>query len=79
MRSIAALLEPLLQLPGLRLPRKRSCLTALDLWAQTPSISFVDALGASLATELRTALATFDRRLTRVPGVVQWERQGGSR
>ena len=71
--DVVARLKPLLQLPGIRLPRKRSCLSALDLWVQTPKISFVDALGAQLAIDLRTELATFDVALTRVPDVAIWE------
>jgi predicted nucleic acid-binding protein len=71
--DVVARLKPILQLTGLRLPRKRSCLSAFDLWVQTPTISFVDALAAQLAIDLQTELATFDAAPGRVPGVATWE------
>ncbi len=71
--DVVARLKLILQLSGLRLPRKRSCLSALDLWKQTPRISFVDALGEQLAIDLQTELATFDTALTRVPEIAIWE------
>jgi predicted nucleic acid-binding protein len=68
----AALLKPLLQLPGCRMPRKGLCLVALDLWTASPNLSFVDALVATYADRLGAPLATFDADLARVPGIVTW-------
>jgi predicted nucleic acid-binding protein len=67
--DVAALLRPLLQLPGFRLSGKRRCLRALDLWAARPGLSFVDALVVVRAQELRTPLTSFDAELARIPGV----------
>ena len=76
--DVAALLKPLLQLPGRKLPRKRRCLRALDLWAARPHVSFVDALGAVQAQELGAPLASFDADLGKVPGVSLWQPPEGA-
>ena len=67
-----ALLRPILQLPGCKLPHKRRCLRALDLWTTHPSLSFVDALNAMQARELGVPLASFDVDLIEEPGVTPW-------
>ena len=71
--DVAALIKPILQLPGCRLPHKGRCLSALDLWVVRPNLSFVDALGAIHAQELRCPLASFDADLAKTPGVVVWQ------
>jgi predicted nucleic acid-binding protein len=62
------LLKSVLRLDGCRLPAKRNCLYALDLWAANPRLSFPDALGAAYSERAGYQLATFDERLKRVPG-----------
>jgi predicted nucleic acid-binding protein len=76
--DVAALLRPILQLRGCKLPRKRLCLAALDLWASSPRLSFVDALGAVHARQFNVPLASFDADLTRVPGVALWQPPSGT-
>lgn len=68
-----ARLRPILSLQGCKLPRKMLCLRALDLWAATPRISFVDALGAVHTQELGLVLASFDDDLARLPGLTRWQ------
>ena len=71
--DVAARLKPFLTLPGCRLPDKTRILKALDLWESKPSISFVDALTATMAIDLGVDLGSFDRRLARVQGVTVWQ------
>ena len=71
--DIAARLRPMLQLRGFKLPTKRLCLTALDLWETSPKISFVDALAAAQARNGGRALATFDQDLGKVAAVTLWQ------
>ena len=74
--DVAALLRPILRLPGCRLPRKQRCLRGLDLWAARTRLSFVDALLAVLAQELSAPLASFDADLAREPGIAVWQPPG---
>jgi predicted nucleic acid-binding protein len=71
--DVVARLKPFLTLPSCKLPDKTRVLKALDLWEGRPSISFVDALTATMALDLGVDLGTFDRRLARVPGVTVWQ------
>lgn len=71
--DVTTRLKPVLQLRGCKLPTKRLCVRALDLWEVTPKISFVDALAAVQAQDANRSLATFDKNLTKVPGVTIWE------
>lgn len=68
----AALLRPMLQLTGCKLPHKRRCLRALDLWTARPNLSYVDALNAMQAQELGVPLASFDVDLIHESGVTPW-------
>ncbi len=70
--EVSDLLKPILRLPGCKLPGKRRCLRALDLWITRPNLSFVDALVATQAQELGRPLATFDGELAKIPGVAVW-------
>lgn len=69
----AGRLRPLLRLPGCRFSTKRICLSALDLWESSPTISFVDALAATQARRLSEPLATFDRDLAKLASVPIWQ------
>lgn len=71
--AVAAGLKPLLTLGGCRMPRKRCVIDALDRWAATPAISFVDALGIAHSQELKVPLGTFDAAVGRLPGVTLWQ------
>jgi predicted nucleic acid-binding protein len=71
--DVVARLKPILQLPGCKLTRKQFVLRALDLWATSPKLSFVDALSATYAQELRRPLASFDTDTGKVPGVTLWQ------
>jgi predicted nucleic acid-binding protein len=71
--DVVARLTPVLQLRGCKLTRKRFVLRALDLWAVSPKISFVDALSATYAQELGSPLASFDTDLGKVPGITLWQ------
>lgn len=76
--EIATRLKPLLNLSGFKLPNKRVCLRALDLWVTFPRLGFVDALGAAYAEVLRHSLASFDSDFDRVPGLTRWQPPPGS-
>ncbi|MGI8475865.1 MAG: PIN domain-containing protein [Thermomicrobiales bacterium] len=70
--QIAARLRPLLELDGCRLPTKRLCLRALDLWEENPKWSIVDAMVVAQAREERAPLATFDADVRKTAGVPLW-------
>lgn len=72
--DVAAYLAPLIQLPGLALPRgqKHRYLRALDIWAVTPTFGFVDALTVALVEHSPIELATFDTDFDLIPGVTRW-------
>lgn len=66
-------LGALLRLSHIRLPNKRTCLRAFDLYAEYPRLSFVDAL--CVAHAQRTAGASvisFDRDYRGIPGI-SWQ------
>jgi predicted nucleic acid-binding protein len=71
--DVVARLTPILQLRGCKLARKRIVLRALDLWAVSSKISFVDALSATYAQEPGAPLASFDTDLGKVPGITPWQ------
>ncbi len=62
-------LKPLLRPTNCRLAEKAVCLRALDLWEAHSRLSFPDALGAAYSEQLAYELATFDERLSRLPGL----------
>jgi predicted nucleic acid-binding protein len=70
--EVAALLTPILSLPGCKVPHKTFCLRALDLWAARPRLSFVDALVTVWAIQRGVPLASFDADLNRTPGLIVW-------
>ncbi len=72
--EVADRLRPIIELPGLLLPRgrKRLYLRALELWREQPMLGFVDAL--TLATVERTGmpLATFDSDFNGFPWITRY-------
>lgn len=70
--DIGARLKPILELRGFRLPHKRVVLRALDIWAASPRLGFVDALTASYAAEPGMTLATFDSDFDDLPGITRY-------
>ena len=68
--EIRARLLPILTLRGLKLPQKRICLEALDIYASSPSVDFEDALAAAHMAQRGIAeILSYDRDFDRVPGV----------
>ena len=68
--QIRARLLPILTLRGLKLPQKRVCLQALDLYASYPSVDFEDALAvAHMEQRGITGIVSYDRDFDRVAGL----------
>jgi len=63
--EVAGSLRALLRHPGFRIDGKAAALAALERWAVTPSLSFVDALVIDRARDARVPIATFDAALAR--------------
>lgn len=70
--DILARFKPILELRGFRPPHTRVVLRALDIWAASPRLGFVDALTASYAAEPRMTLATFDSDVDDLPGITRY-------
>lgn len=67
-------LLPLLALRGIRLPHKRVCLHALDIYADAPFLDFEDALAvAHMAQAGVTEIVSYDRDFDRAPDVQRVE------
>jgi predicted nucleic acid-binding protein len=71
--EITARLKPLLNLRGVKLPGKRRVLRALDLYASSPKLGFVDALAIAYVERSGLTLASFDRHFDGVPNIKRWE------
>lgn len=68
--EIRARLVPILTLRGLRLPRKRIYIRALDLYASSPFLDFEDALAASHMEQRGvTEIVSYDKDFDLVAGV----------
>ena len=68
--EIADKLSIILGLRGLRLANKEVYARALDLYASTPALDFVDALAVAHMQHARIdTIVTFDRDFDRVPGI----------
>lgn len=68
--EIRARLVPILTLRGLRLPQKRVYLSALDLYASSPSLDFEDALAvAHMERQDVTEIVSYDRDFDQVAGI----------
>lgn len=70
--EVARLLMSLVRFRGLRIANKQIVLNALELWAQRPSLGFVDSLGLAYGMQPDFQLATFDKELLRTSGVNLW-------
>ena len=66
-------LKALLQPRACRMPEKDVSLRALDIWVAESRLSFPDALAAAYSVMRGYELATFDRALSRAPGVVTYQ------
>ncbi|MGH2585175.1 MAG: hypothetical protein ACRDJE_09695, partial [Dehalococcoidia bacterium] len=67
-------LLPLLLLPGLHLPAKRSYRQVFALYVSRPGLSFADCYHVVLVRRLKLpALVSFDAKLGRIPGVTREE------
>ena len=72
--EIRARLVPILTLRGLRLPRKRIYIRALDLYASSPFLDFEDALAASHMEQRGvTEIVSYDKDFDLVPGLQRVE------
>lgn len=73
--DIADLLEPILRFPGFHLPSgvKQRYRRALDLWAATPQLEFVDALTVASVEKTDISLATFDSHFDALPDITRWQ------
>ena len=71
--DIVARLKPIIGLPGLKVPRKRLWLRALDVFVSSPNLGFVDALTIAYAEQPGITLATFDHDVDGVPGISRWQ------
>ena len=67
-------LLPILTLRGVRLPQKRVCLQALDIYATSPFLDFEDALAVAHMEQAGVAeIVSYDRDFDRVAGVQRVE------
>ena len=70
--DIARHLGNIIRLQGVKLPRKRRYLRALELYVTYPSLSFVDALLAVYAEESPPpTVISFDEGFDRIPGITR--------
>ena len=72
--EVSTRLRALIQSPGLRLPQKRLYLRALDVYATTPRIGFVDALTVAYVEHHGLELPSFDRHFDRFPALRRVQR-----
>lgn len=72
--DVISYMRTLLSLDGLWFPagEKRIYLRALDIWEEHPKILYSDSLVAARAERLNVPLATFDKRLSRLPFLDHW-------
>lgn len=73
--TVADFLRTFISLPGMRLARgeKTLYMRAIDMFADDPVLGMADAIVAARSERLGVPLATFDRRLARLPSVEIWE------
>ena len=63
-------LLPILALRGLKIPQKRTCLRALDLYASSPVLDFEDALAVAHMEQRDVAeIVSYDKDFDRLPGI----------
>ena len=69
-QDAAARLRPIIELRGLKLSRKRTCLRALDLYSSFPHFDFGDALAvAQMEQQAILEIISYDAGFDRIPGV----------
>ena len=67
-------LLPVLTLRGLKLPQKRTCLRALDLYASSPFLDFEDALAVAHMEQRGVAeIVSYDKDFDRLTGIRRTE------
>lgn len=72
--DVAARLQPLLAMPGLKLSNRRSFLHALDIYAAHPFLDFEDALTVvHIGRRRLSSLTRYDRGFDKVPGINRQE------
>lgn len=73
--TVADFLRAIVILPGMRLARgeKSLYLRAIEILDNNPGIGMADCLVAARSERLGIPLATFDRRLAKLPGIEIWE------
>ena len=70
--DIAARLRPLLEMRGLKLANKQSCLEALDIFDQYEALDFADALAvADMRREGIDTILSFDHDFDAVEGIIR--------
>ncbi len=71
--SVRGYLAALLDLPGLQIPYKRTCLRALDIYVST-RLKFVDALNvAHMERSGIKTIISYDKHFDKIPGVERRE------
>lgn len=65
-------IKQLIQLQGFRAPQKQLWEQAIDLWASSPQLGFVDALTVVHVGDQNAEFATFDSDFDRIPGIVRY-------
>ena len=74
MRRSKDRLLPILTLRGVRLPHKRVCIRALDIYASSPDLDLEDALAAAhMERRGLTEIYSYDRDFDGVEGVTRLE------
>jgi predicted nucleic acid-binding protein len=69
----AGWINSIVQLEGFRHRDRRVIVQALEHWARSPGLGFVDALTAAYAQSPGIELATFDSDFDRIPGITRWD------
>ncbi|MGH2551004.1 MAG: PIN domain-containing protein [Thermomicrobiales bacterium] len=74
-QDIVSYVTPILKLRGFRFPRgdKAVYLRAMEIFAEFPKLEYSDSLIAARAERLGIPLATFDKRLARLPQLTLWQ------
>ena len=71
--TIRVHLNGLLRMQGIEAPRKETYIRTLDIYAETPRLSFVDSLLVAYAeTEENPTVVSFDQGFRTVPSIT-WE------
>lgn len=67
-------LAPVVQLRGLKVPRKRILLCALALYKQHPHLDFEDCINvATVEGDSSSTIVSYDRGFDRIPGLIRQE------